>query len=121
MEQEAPKYETPERSSTFIGYSKVIGFSSISGFCVGAVMKRVGTEAAYVLGATFIGLNVLSYLGYVEVNWIRMREDFETKLDADGDKKLTTSDFKIWTGKLLPLGVNVAGFAAGIWAALRYI
>lgn len=120
MEEDSQK-QTSNQRAVAIGYTKAIGFSSVSGFCVGAVMKRVGSEAAYALGATFIGLNVLSYLGYVQVNWIKMRDDFETKLDADGDKKLTTNDFKIWLAKLLPYGVNVAGFAAGIFGALRYL
>jgi uncharacterized membrane protein (Fun14 family) len=110
-----------DNSSPLLETTRVIGFSSVTGFCVGAAFKRVGTEAAYLLGSAFITLNALAYAGYVEVNWLKMRSDFESKLDVDGDQKITSKDFKLWLQKLLPYGVNAAGFAVGLVAALKYL
>jgi len=43
----------------------------------------------------FIGLQTLSYLGYVKVDWRKVERDTTNKLDRDGDGELTVNDLKM--------------------------
>jgi len=88
------------------------------GAAAGYALKVVGRIAAFGIGSGFIGLQTLSYLGYVQVDWRKVERDAATKLDVDGDGELTASDAKRMFQDVqevlsfnLPAG---SGFTAGL-------
>ena len=62
------------------------------GAAAGYALRVVGKVAAFGIGSGFIGLQTLSYLGYVNVDWRKVERDTTAKLDRDGDGELTSND-----------------------------
>lgn len=56
-----------------------------AGWCAGYALKFAGRLAAIGVGSTFVAIQSLSYLGYVDVNWRKAERDFIKGLDRDGD------------------------------------
>jgi hypothetical protein len=59
-------------------------------------------------------------MGYINIHWVRMEEDFVRCLDADGDQKITFKDLESHMKRFLPIASSSAGFLAGAAAALKY-
>eukprot|EP00286_Rhodomonas_abbreviata_P021531 CAMPEP_0181296708 /NCGR_PEP_ID=MMETSP1101-20121128/4848_1 /TAXON_ID=46948 /ORGANISM="Rhodomonas abbreviata, Strain Caron Lab Isolate" /LENGTH=97 /DNA_ID=CAMNT_0023401591 /DNA_START=127 /DNA_END=416 /DNA_ORIENTATION=- len=66
-----------------------LGFGGVMGICTGVAMKRLGNNAAAVVGAGFVVLQGLSYLGYIQIDYDKVTKDAQTLVDADGDGKIT--------------------------------
>ena len=70
-----------------------------------------------------MALQSLSYLGYVEVNHGRMKEDMENLLDFNKDGKIDHNDAKVGMDeiqKVLEFGLPAgSGFGAGFLGGLR--
>lgn len=63
--------------------AKYAGFGGVCGYCTGAAVKSIGKQIAGVLGAAFIGLQVLNYYGYIgNVNYDRISQDVSKVLDV---------------------------------------
>ena len=101
-----------------------LGFGGLIGFCTAVVFKRVSVQAAYGVGICFIGLQTLNYLGYVQINFLKVQKDAIEILDADHDGKLTSKDLIIiWRNLKNILISNVpsaGGFSAGLALGLRF-
>ena len=52
-----------------------LSFGSIVGYCSGYAMKKVGKALAFVIGVGFISLQTVVHLGYIDVNWTKVRDD----------------------------------------------
>ena len=70
-----------------------------------------------------MGLQTLSYYGYVNVDHVKIQSDFEKALDLNKDGKVDKDDAKIASDKVmevlqynLPAG---SGFGAGFLAGIR--
>ena len=70
-----------------------------------------------------MGLQTLSYYGYVNVDHVKIQSDFEKALDLNKDGKVDKDDAKIASDKVmgllqynLPAG---GGFGAGFLAGIR--
>lgn len=99
-------------------------FGTLSGVCTGYAFKRLGREAAYILGLGFISLQVLAYNGYVTVNWNKVEGDFNNSLDINKDGKVDSEDLQLWANKMYNVvkyhGPTGAGFGTGVYLGLRY-
>jgi uncharacterized membrane protein (Fun14 family) len=102
--------ELPELLS---GPWATLGFGGVAGAAVGYTAKKVTKLAALVLGAVFILVQLLVYLGFVEVHWNTVQSAAET-VWRDGHG--VTLAERAWTVLVanLPFGGGfVAGFALG--------
>ena len=70
-------------------------FGSGLGTAAGYALRVVGKAAAFTIGTSFVGLQTLSYLGYVQVDWRKVERDTTAKLDRDGDGKVTANDLAL--------------------------
>ena len=59
-----------------------LSFGSVVGYCSGYAMKKVGKAVAFVIGVGFVGLQTASHMGYIDVNWIKIRDDALKPLDT---------------------------------------
>jgi FUN14 domain-containing protein 1 len=50
-----------------------LGFGGLMGICTGVAMKRIGNGAAAIIGVGFICLQGLSYMGYITVDYNKVR------------------------------------------------
>ena len=93
-------------------------FGSGLGTAAGYALRIVGKAAAFTVGASFIGLQTLSYLGYVQVDWRKVERDTTARLDRDGDGKVTANDLAlVWREVESVLIFNCpagTGFTAGL-------
>jgi uncharacterized membrane protein (Fun14 family) len=62
-------------------YVEQLTFGSIMGFCSGYALKKVGKAAAVVVGCGFIALQTAASYGYIKLDWARISEDAQKKLD----------------------------------------
>lgn len=94
------------------------------GICTGVAMKRVGSKAAVIVGAGFVVLQGLAYLGYISIDFAKVKQDATKLMDQDGDGELTAKDVKaIWHNIKDILMFNLpgmGGFSAGVVLGLRY-
>lgn len=100
-----------------LGYGFMVGYSS--GYCV----KKVSKAISFVVGAFFIGVQVLASNGYVKVNQDGLKEDVEEAMDLNNDGRIDEKDLKLAFDKLnKKLSYNMpsgGGFTAGLLMGLR--
>lgn len=59
-----------------------LSFGSIMGYCSGYAAKKVGKAIAFVVGMGFIAVQSAAYTGYINVDWMKIKEDAKKKIDA---------------------------------------
>jgi FUN14 domain-containing protein 1 len=59
-----------------------LSFGSFMGYCSGMALKKVGKAVAFVIGAGFVGLQGAAYCGYIDVDWIKIKDDALKPLDT---------------------------------------
>jgi uncharacterized membrane protein (Fun14 family) len=62
-------------------YANQLTVGSITGFCSGYALKKIGKAAAVIVGCGFIALQTCVTFGYLNVDWARISEDTQKKLD----------------------------------------
>lgn len=120
-----PGDEVERIIDTFAGpIMQKLGFGGAMGFCSGMLFKKVGEIACYGVGVVFIGLQVLQYQGYINIDFLAVQQQIIETLDADGDGKFDTKDLKIYWRKLkdvLEHGLpSASSFGGGFALALYY-
>mmetsp|Transcript_35769 Transcript_35769/g.55028 ORF Transcript_35769/g.55028 Transcript_35769/m.55028 type:complete len:179 (+) Transcript_35769:73-609(+) len=105
------------------GVPTQLSYGFVSGYCSGFALKKAGKVAAVILGISFMGLQSLSYSGYIDVNHDKLKQDVEDLIDLNDDGKIDQKDGKLAWGKLqevleynMPAG---SGFGVGLIAGLR--
>eukprot|EP00053_Salpingoeca_punica_P003559 m.43824 g.43824 ORF g.43824 m.43824 type:complete len:155 (-) comp12264_c0_seq1:277-741(-) len=114
---------TNDSSSAVITMTQV-SFGGLCGWCAGMAGKHIGKTAAVALGTGFIALQLLSYNGYVSVNWQKMEADVMGALDLNKDGKVDQEDLRSWFKKGMKICQynmpSSAGFAGGFVMGVRY-
>lgn len=112
---------TTELLDTGIPSQITAGFTA--GFCMGYAVKKSLKVAALVIGFIIMSVQILAASGYVTTSWDGASGDFVKWLDANGDGKIDSEDFKIWFNKATAVvGYNLpagSGWLAGWIAGLR--
>eukprot|EP00672_Neobodo_designis_P015633 CAMPEP_0174828448 /NCGR_PEP_ID=MMETSP1114-20130205/1341_1 /TAXON_ID=312471 /ORGANISM="Neobodo designis, Strain CCAP 1951/1" /LENGTH=111 /DNA_ID=CAMNT_0016062167 /DNA_START=52 /DNA_END=387 /DNA_ORIENTATION=+ len=102
-----------------------VSVGSVFGVCTGYAVKRLSQEAAYGAGLGFIFLQALSYYGYIQINWKKVKDDISKAADQDGDGQFDSTDVKIIIKRgisFLSHGIpDAAGFSAGLWVGFRWL
>jgi uncharacterized membrane protein (Fun14 family) len=96
-------------------YLGQISFGGLAGFAVGYALKKIGRVALVVFGLLFITVQVLAYLGFIEVNWLRIQQVASPVLERSGLEGA-------WKGLLGVLTQNIpfaAAFVPGLLLGLR--
>jgi uncharacterized membrane protein (Fun14 family) len=70
-------------------YMAQLSFGSVMGFCSGYALKKIGKAAAVVVGCGFVALQTCVSFGYLKVDWAKVSEDAQKKLDQVSWSSLT--------------------------------
>mmetsp|Transcript_19902 Transcript_19902/g.50288 ORF Transcript_19902/g.50288 Transcript_19902/m.50288 type:complete len:492 (+) Transcript_19902:577-2052(+) len=113
---------TPDFVERFLPAGSQVSFGALSGWAAGYALRQGGKVAGVLLGGSFMALQSLSYLGYVEVDWRKLERDYTRILDRDSDGKVTAKDFQLLLNNTtevlkfnLPAGSGfTAGFSYGL-------
>lgn len=89
------------------------GFGGVLGLAVGYAAKKATKLAALVIGAAFILVQGLSYLGWIEINWGVVQQTAEGVWEDPAGVTLADHAWAVLSANL-PFGGGFAvGFAAG--------
>ena len=97
-----------------------IGMGGIVGFTSGIALKKIGKALAVVIGTGFIGLQLASVMGFVDVKWDHVAQSAKTKMDANQDGILDTEDVKEWWKRLKKLLTYKIPSAGGFTVGFLY-
>lgn len=105
------------------GVPTQLSYGFVSGFCSGFALKKVGKVVGVVLGVGFMGLQTLSYSGYVDVDHDKLKKDVEGLMDLNKDGKVNSGDIgqaKDDILEILEFGLPAGcGFGTGFLFGLR--
>lgn len=101
-----------------------LGFGGCLGFCSGMAFKKLGREVAVIIGLGFATLQSLSYLGYIDIDYNKLKNDAIKSLDQDGDNDFDYMDLlHIWKRVKAVLLYNLpssGGFTTGFMLGTYY-
>jgi uncharacterized membrane protein (Fun14 family) len=101
-----------------------LGFGAVMGYCSGMAMKKVGKMLAVTIGVGFIALQTVVSLGYIKVDWDKVKVHFVKSVDTTGDGVLNADDAKVYWQKFKKLMTNkipsAGGFSFGFLYGVRY-
>jgi FUN14 domain-containing protein 2 len=104
---------------------KDLSVSAGFGACVGVAVRKLTKDAMYGVGLGFIGLQTLSYLGYVSIDWGKVEKDIIKAVDQNNDGKFDKEDAVILSKKVLEVlkkGLpNAAGFTTGFVIGVKLL
>jgi uncharacterized membrane protein (Fun14 family) len=87
----------------------------ILGFAAGFFLRRLGRFLLLWLGLAFVGLQLLAYTGYIDINWLKIQQDVAPLLSPG-----TLSGFwNLIRGVLTHNLPFVAGMIPGLLLGLR--
>jgi len=92
-----------------------LGIGGLAGFAAGYALKKLGRAVAFMVGLFFIGVQVLAYQGYLQVDWAGIQRDLAPALSAE-------SMNSIWERAVSVLTYNLpfaGGFLPGFWLGFR--
>lgn len=92
-----------------------IGFGFVAGFVAGAALRFLGRLAAITIGLGFLLLQTLAYLGYVQVDWYRIKQDVSPVLEQGALRSAWDQLVAVLTNNA-PFG---GGFVTGLLLGLR--
>jgi uncharacterized membrane protein (Fun14 family) len=95
-------------------YLGQISFGGLSGFATGFAVKKIGRIALVMFGLIFILVQVLAYMGLIEVNWLRIQQFAEPALKRPALEGFFNGLLGILTNNLPFAGSFVPGFLLGL-------
>lgn len=90
-----------------------VGFGAIAGIAVGYTAKKITKLAALLLGSLFIAIQILSYLGWISVDWGQVQQQAEQVMVAEDGVSRLDQWKAVITANLPFAGSFLAGFAVG--------
>lgn len=97
-----------------------VSFGVIMGYCSGTAMKQVGKALAFVVGIGFIGLQSMAHLGYIQIDWIKVRDSAKKTMDRNGDGSFDAEDWKAYWKSLKAILTNKVPAAGGFSLGFLY-
>lgn len=98
-------------------------FGSIVGYCSGTAAKTLGKAMAVAIGFIYVAVQSAAYSGYIDVNWDKVQREAISKIDTDGDGKITEKDAQAYWAKLKKMLTynlpSASGFSVGFLYGLR--
>ena len=83
-----------------------LSFGSVMGYCSGMALKKVGKAVAFVVGIGFVGLQTAVSMGYIDVDWSKVKNDALKPLDIVSIWKATSlAPFYQMTGSITNPGI----------------
>ena len=120
---EKPKKEKDVVMEEIIPFTNQALLGSTLGWASGYTLRVLGRAAGFAVGTSFMLVQGLSYLGYLQVDWRKVERDYLKSLDRDGDGEVTADDMKqIWRDASDVLAFNLpagTGFTAGLLYGLN--
>lgn len=95
-------------------YLGQLTFGGLAGLATGFAIKAVGRMVAIALGLLFIAVQILVYLGYLQVDWLRLQRDVEPLLQQDKVEGMWNSLLSLLTQNLPFGGAYIAGLLLGL-------
>jgi uncharacterized membrane protein (Fun14 family) len=95
-------------------YIGQISFGGLAGFATGYAMKKIGKIALFVFGSIFILLQVLAYMGIIEINWLRVQQFAEPALQRPALENTLNGIVGVLTNNLPFAGSFIPGFLLGL-------
>eukprot|EP00899_Mesostigma_viride_P027393 jgi/Mesvir1/7839/Mv25287-RA.1 len=113
----------PESAPTALsGINPVVvnlGVSGVAGFISAKFLKSIGRMIMMGLGLMLLLVQVMTYYGWISVNWAKVNEQFMQYMHVRGGVRQFNSLFERTTA-LLSTGLpSVAGFYAGFMAGIK--
>lgn len=107
----------------FSGQINELGMSGLLGVCSAMALKKLGRNAAAMVGTVFVVFQALQRLGYIDINMHKVTKDVTALIDVNGDGKLDEKDLVLlWRRLRNMLEQNVpsvgsfgAGFMIGFY------
>ncbi|CAM9906026.1 unnamed protein product [Scytosiphon promiscuus] len=100
-----------------------ISFGFGMGVCCGFAAKKTAKVALVGAGLAFGSLQLLSYMGYIELDYDKIEGEVMGSLDLDKDGKVDTNDIQeLWNRTMKVLSYNLptgSGFVAGALLGAR--
>lgn len=100
-----------------------VSFGAIMGYCSGTAMKQVGKVMAFLVGIGFIGLQSMAHYGYIQIDWMKVKESAKKTIDSNGNGSLDSEDLKAYWKSFKAILTNkvpaAGGFSLGFLYGLR--
>jgi len=100
-----------------------IGFGGVMGYCSGMAFRRVGKFVGLVIGVGFMGMQTAKNMGYIDVDWNKIKDDAIKPLDMNSDGKVDAQDIEVlWKRSQAIMKDSVpeaGGFSAGFLLGAR--
>ena len=101
-----------------------LSFGTVVGYCSGMATQKIAKATAFLVGVSFIALQVAVSSGVVTMDWSKLQVHCHKLMDASGDGKLDAEDLKLYWKKVrgvlttnLP---SAGGFSLGFLYGVRY-
>ncbi|EEC49438.1 predicted protein [Phaeodactylum tricornutum CCAP 1055/1] len=98
-------------------------FGAVMGYCSGIALQKVGKALAVIVGIGFVGLQTAASMGYIVVDWEKIRVSVVSSIDQNKDGFFTADDAKIFWQKFKKLMVHrvpsAGGFSLGFLYGVR--
>lgn len=89
----------------------------------GTAAKTLGKAMAVAIGFIYVAVQSAAYSGYIDVNWDKVQREAISKIDTDGDGKITEKDAQAYWAKLKKMLTynlpSASGFSVGFLYGLR--
>jgi uncharacterized membrane protein (Fun14 family) len=95
-------------------YLGQISFGGLVGFATGYAVKKIGKIALFVVGTIFMLLQVLAYMGIIEINWLRIQQFAEPALQRPALENALNGFIGVLTNNLPFAGSFIPGFLLGL-------
>ncbi len=99
---------------TLAPYLEQISFGAIAGFASGYAFKKVGKLLALALGLLFIAIQLLSYYGFVTVNWLEVQERVNPLLTTESLNGFWQNLLSVLTYNITFAAAFIPGFIIGL-------
>lgn len=102
-------------------YSEVFlqfGVSGLLGVCSGLAIKRISQGVAITVGVIFTGLQFLSHMGYISIDFEKIQNDLGQLMDVTGDESFDAADIKILWNKAIDVLMHKLPNATAFYSGL---